>query len=226
MKLYPRHPVTLALAVVLACLLWYATALDRREKISERQLDTPLTLVNVPADMVITSDVPRLLSLRVRGPLSRLRSLEPAQTGVVLDLRGVGEGTHPLAVGSRDVVVPAGVEVLVISPGEVSLRLEKVVQRSVPVRPHVLGIAAAGLVVSSVMVDPPAVVVSGPRLQLAALVAVSTDPVSIDGAEGPVESMVSVRAPSPLARVVAPVAVRVIVQLTAARVDQRPGRRR
>ena len=44
--------------------------------------------------------------LRVRGPLSRLRTLEPAQTGVVIDLRGAGEGEHEFAVETRNVIVP------------------------------------------------------------------------------------------------------------------------
>ena len=116
MRLLPRSPGNLVLAVVLACLVWYANALDRRERISERQLDTALTLVNVPADTVITSEVPRFLSLRVRGPLSRLRTLDQAQTGVVIDLRGATEGEHDFPVETRNVVVPAGVEVLAVSP--------------------------------------------------------------------------------------------------------------
>ena len=76
MRLLPRHPGTMALALVLAALVWYAQALDRRERISERQLDAPVTFVNVPAEMVITSEVPRTIVLRVRGPLSRLRALD------------------------------------------------------------------------------------------------------------------------------------------------------
>ena len=48
MRLLPRSPGTLLLAIVLACMVWYANALDRRERVSERQLDTALTLVNVP----------------------------------------------------------------------------------------------------------------------------------------------------------------------------------
>ena len=131
------------LAVVLACLVWYASALDRRERISERQLDTAVTLVNVPPDMVITSEVPRFLSLRVRGPLSRLRSLDPVQTGVVIDLRGAGEGQRDFPVETRNVVVPAGVEVLAVSPSQVPLRLERLGRRRVPMRARVVGRACS-----------------------------------------------------------------------------------
>lgn len=216
MRRFPRYPGTLALAVLLAGVVWYGKALDRRERISERQLDASVTLLNVPADMVITSEVPRVLTLRVRGPLSRLRSLDPAQTGVVVDLRGAGEGEHEFAVETRSVLVPENVDVLAISPSQLPLRLERVVQRRVPVRPRVTGEPAAGLAIGDVEAQPAAVMVSGPRLQVEALRSVTTDAVSADGAEGPVEAVVAVRSPQPLVRIVEPLAVRVTVEVVAA----------
>jgi len=225
-RFVPRSPGNLVLAVVLACLVWYASALDRRERISERQLDTPVTLVNVPAETVITSEVPRFLSLRVRGPLSRLRSLDQAQTGVVIDLRGASEGEREFAVETRNVIVPAGVEVLAVTPSQVPLRLERIGRRRVPVKPRVAGEPAAGMAVAGVGTEPPTVVVSGPRLQLERLQSVATDLVGIDGADGPVEALVAVRSPQPLMRVVEPLAERVIVQVAPARGDSRAGRRR
>ncbi len=224
MRLLPRSPVNVVLAIVLACLVWYGNALDRRERISERQLDTAVTLVNVPTDMVITSEVPRFLSLRVRGPLSRLRSLDPAQTGVVIDLRGAGEGEREFPVETRNVVVPPGVEVLAVSPSQVPLRLERSGRRRVPLRAQVVGEPAPGMVVGDVTVEPPTALVSGPRLQLAALQAVTSDPVNVDGADGPVEALVALRSPNPLMTVIEPLTVKVTVAIE--RREARGGRRR
>ncbi len=226
MRLVPRSPGNLVLAIVLACLVWYASALDRRERISERQLDTPVTLVNVPADTVITSEVPRFLSVRVRGSLSRLRALDAAQTGVVIDLRGAAEGEREFSVEARNVTVPAGVTVLAVTPSQVPLRLERLGRRRVPVKPHIAGEPASGMAVTGIATEPATVVVSGPRLQLERLQAVATDPVGVDGADGPVEALVAVRSPQPLMRIVEPLAVRVIVQVAPARGDSRGGRRR
>ena len=226
MRWVPRSPANALLAIVLACLVWYANALDRRERISERQLDTALTLVNVPPDMVITSDVPRFLSLRVRGPLSRLRSLDPAQTGVVIDLRGSAEGERDFPVETRNVALPAGVEVVAVSPPQVPLRLERLARLRVPVKARITGTPAAGMAVSGIVVEPAAVVVWGPRLQLQRLPALSTDAVSVEGADAPVDTIVAVRTPQPLMRVVEPLTVRVFVQVTPARVEVRGGRRR
>jgi YbbR domain-containing protein len=224
--LLPRSPVNVVVAVVLACLVWYASALDRRERISERQLDTAVTLVNVPADMVITSEVPRFLSLRVRGPLSRLRSLDPVQTGVVIDLRGAGEGQRDFAVETHNVVVPAGVEVLAVSPSQVPLRLERLGRRRVPVRARVVGEPTAGLAVGRVLAEPATAMLTGPRFQLEALQAITTEPVSVDGADGPVEAQAVVRSPNPLMRVVEPLTVRVTVEIAPLRSETRGGKRR
>jgi YbbR domain-containing protein len=212
-RLRPRFPGMLVVAIILACLLWYGTARDRRERISERQVDAPVTLVNVPPHMVITSDVPRTLTVRLRGPLSRLRDLDPSQIGVVVDLRGVGEGEHEFPIESNNVAVPDGVEVVAVSPAEVPLRLERLVRRMVAVRPQVVGEPAEGFEVGKVEVAPAAVEVSGPRLQVGSLQALSTDPVSVNGASAPVESLVTVRSPGSLTRVENPLAVRVTVDI-------------
>lgn len=226
MRLLPRSPGNLLLAIVLACLVWYANALDRRERVSERQLDTALTLVNVPADSVITSEVPRFLSLRVRGPLSRLRTLDQAQTGVVIDLRGATESEHEFPVEMRNVIVPPGVEVLAVSPSQVPLRLEKIGRRRVAVRPRLAGQPAPGMSVGAVRVQPATAMVSGPRLLLQRLQSVPTDPVNVDGADASVDVVVAVRSPQPLMRIVEPLTVRVIAEVVPARPDARSARRR
>jgi YbbR domain-containing protein len=225
-RLLPRSPLNVVLAVVLACLVWYGSALDRRQRISERQLDTAVTLVNVPSDMVITSEVPRFLSLRVRGPLSRLRSLDPAQTGVVIDLRGAGEGEQDFPVEARNVIVPPGVEVLAVSPSQVPLRLERIGRRQLPVRARVVGEPENGFAVAGVTVDPSTAVLSGPRIQLQALQAVTTEPVNVEGADAQVETLVAVRSPNPLMTIVEPLTVRVTVDIAPARSEVRAGKHR
>lgn len=218
MRVLPRHPGTLLLALLLASLVWYANALDRRERISERQLDASLTLVNVPASLVVTTDVPRSLTLRVRGPLSRLRALDPASTGVVIDLRGAGEGDREFAVEARNVVVPAGVSVVVVSPSQIALRLEALVQRRMPVLVKVSGEPASGFEVLASRADPALVEVIGPRQQLDRLGGVPTEPVAVDGLEGAAEAVVAVRSPLPLVRIIQPLTVRAVVEVGAKRI--------
>jgi len=221
-RLAPRHPGTLLLALVLACLLWYGVALERRARVSERQVEASVTFVNVPAEMVITSDVPRFLLLRVRGPESRLRDLDVARTGVLIDLRGGAEGEREFTIERRNVFVPSGLEVVAVLPVQVPVRLERLVHEQVPIRPRLAGVPAAGHTVGEVTVRPAVARVFGPRLQLAGLGGMVTEEVSIEGAEQTVEVTVAVRSPHPLVRVEEPLVVHVRVTVT----DGDDGRRR
>jgi len=224
-RVLPRYPGTLLLALVLASLVWYVNALDRRERISERQLDASLTLVNVPANLAVTTDVPRSLTLRLRGPLNRLRALDPASTGVVIDLRGVSEGDREFAVEARDVIVPAGVSVVAVSPSQIALRLEALVQRRLPVRIKVSGEPASGFEVHASRAEPDLVEVIGPRQQLERLGALSTEPVAVDGLEGAVEAVVAIRSPLPLVRIIQPLTVRAVVEIGERKIVIRRGTR-
>ncbi len=214
MRLAPRHPGTLLLALVLACLLWYGVALERRARVSERQVEAAVTFVNVPAEMVITSDVPRFLLLRVRGPESRLRDLDVARTGVLIDLRGAAEGEREFTIERRNVFVPSGVEVVAVLPVQVPVRLERLIHEQVPIRPRVAGVPAAGHAVGEVTVTPATVRVFGPRLQLAGLGGMITEVVNVEGAEQTVEAAVAVRSSHPLVRVEDPLVVHVRVTVT------------
>ncbi|MCJ7754877.1 MAG: hypothetical protein MUP13_09965, partial [Thermoanaerobaculales bacterium] len=86
MSLRPQHPIQFLAALIAAFLLWYALAAERIENISVRNLKAPLTLANIPRDLVVvTSSVPDSVSLQLRGPLTRaLDSANPPE--VLLDL--------------------------------------------------------------------------------------------------------------------------------------------
>lgn len=209
----PRNVGSLVVAFALACLVWYANALERRERISEREIEASLTLVNVPERMAITSEVPRSLTLRVRGPLKLLRTLGAGEAGVALDLRGAREGENDFAVEAQNVQVPTFVEVLAVYPAQVPLWLEQLVQRKLPVLPRLNGTPAPGLTARAVAVEPPTVLVSGPRTQLERAPSLTTDPLDVEGASGPIEALVAVRSPHPLVRVIDPLAVRVVIAI-------------
>ncbi len=92
-------------------------------------------------------------------------------------------------------------------------------------RPRIVGEPGPDLVVSGVAVEPADVIVTGPRLQLAALQSLATDPVNVEGATGPIETQAAVRLANPLMRIVGPLTVRVVVQIGAPAGDAQ-GRRR
>ena len=89
-----------------------------------------------------------------------------------------------------------------------------------------MGEPATGLAVGSVVADPATAVLTGPRFQLEALQVVTTEPVNVDGTDGPVEAQAAVRSPHPLMRVVEPLTVRVSVEIVPTHGDTRGGKHR
>ena len=189
MRLRPRYPGLFLVALAASVLLWYGLAGQRRERISEKRLLVPLTLVNIPEELVITSDVPERVAVGLRGPLSALRQAESgAALDAVLDLATAQPGTRTYTIEERSIQVPEGVQVVSIEPSRITLQLERLETRAVPVRPRIEGEPAPGYVVGQVTAVPDRIAVTGPGSLLGDLQEVVLTPVPIDGATGTVEA--------------------------------------
>ncbi len=215
MILRPRYPMMFLLALVTAFLLWYAIAGPRRERISERQLMVPLTLVNIPRNLVITSDVREAVAVRLRGAVSR--AFESAvQPEVVLDLRGAQSGVHTFPIEEPDIRLPPDVSVVSVDPPEITLTLEQLETRTLPVRPVIQGTPAPGFVLGEVRVVPNTLTVQGPGSLLSALEVVESTAVSVEGATTTVETAVQPRLPHPLLRPLTSVPLLVVAEIMPA----------
>lgn len=167
------------LALAIALLVWFALSGQRRERISERSYRIPLSLVNVPPQTVVASPLPGGVEVRVRGPFTALRQLQPERLEAVIDLLNgrPGESVHRFV--PEDINVPPEVEVLAIAPGEVKVVLDRIGERLLPLVPALSGDPAPGSQVVDVSVDPRIARVVGPATALEKMTGVSTEPVSV-----------------------------------------------
>ncbi len=147
------------LSLAFAVLLWtYVNAKGRLEV----TLQVPLELRNVPANLVLLGDPVDEVSVRLRGAESRLRAL-PQHLRATLDLSGATPGELSLVIGPQHINVPPNVEVLRVTPRKVTIRLDELVRRPVPVQPAVVGQPPPGFEVARSSVNPDRVVVEGAR---------------------------------------------------------------
>jgi YbbR domain-containing protein len=208
MRLRPRYPTLFVGALVVAIFLWYSLALPRREKISEKQVSVPLTLVNIPADQVITGDYPRTVTARLRGPLSRIRAAESENAlEAVLDLAGATPGLRTYPVTQSQLLVPQeleDIELVSFDPSEITLQIERRETLSLPVVATIEGEPAEGYEVTQINVSPQRVTVQGPGSLLVELEEITTTPVSIEGQTTTLETMAQPRLTHPLLRVLQP----------------------
>jgi YbbR domain-containing protein len=212
-KLQPRYPVLFLVALVAAFLLWYGLAGQRREQISVRGFKLPLTLVNIPADLVLTSNVPDTVSVQLRGPLSRALENAPPME-ILLDLANARPGVHGLPISEENLRLPSDVTIVSVDPAAITVELERLQVVALPVRPVLEGTPAPGFVLGTLRVAPQQINVQGPGSLLAALTEVeTTPPISVEGATGAIEVSVQTQLPHPLLRTLTAVPILVVVEI-------------
>jgi YbbR domain-containing protein len=180
-------------ALGLGTLLWFTVSSQQLE----RSIRVPVEYRNVPDSLELTGDQTESVYVHLRGPDNIISRLEPGDVRAVLDMAqatAVGHGTFPLR--TDQVVSPPGAEVMWIEPSEVSLSLETMGAATVAVEPNVTGVPAAGYARGAITVTPATVDVLGPADQVKALHAVSTNPISIDGATTAVTATVGIEVPN------------------------------
>jgi YbbR domain-containing protein len=165
------------LALALSIFLWLSLSGQRRERVSERGYVIPLTVVNVPPQLVIISPIPDIVDVRLKGPFTSIRLADPAKMEAVMDLSGGEPGERIYKLSSEDINAPEDLEVIGISPNSVRLRLEKLAQREVAIVPHFVPPAAD----ATVRVDPPTAKIAGPESEVQRISTVLTDPIFLAG---------------------------------------------
>jgi YbbR domain-containing protein len=168
---------TWLLALLLAIGLWFFV--NAGSKTSERTLRVRLDLAGLPAGMVITNPVPEYVEIRAIGSGLLLSSIDAKDLRAALDLSGVRPGVATFTLHSRNFSLPRSVDVTRVTPSQVSLQVDRLLRRSVPVRLETRNELEPGLSLTQSSVLPETVEVTGPRSAVAVLPAVETQPVDL-----------------------------------------------
>jgi YbbR domain-containing protein len=164
------------LSLFLAVALWLAVGGEER---TETNLNISLEMLNMPHNLMITSEVPSHIQVRVSGPRGLVRTLTQSRLTHTLDLSDVKSGrqTFPLGVGSFH--FPRGVQVTRVQPNPLVLTFTPTITRTLPVQLVFLGRPPEGYEVKSVRTRPSKVKVKGPASELDELKFIPTVPVDL-----------------------------------------------
>jgi YbbR domain-containing protein len=176
-------PIKLA-SLLLAVSLWfYVTSKGK----TEMSLTVPLELRNIPQGMAVVGDVPGAVEARFQGQERALRDIAAGKKVVgAIDLSLVKEGENIIRISPDDIRKPSGVTVTHIAPYEITVKLDRIVRRTIRLRPVLSGKPAAGYRLVSVSVSPPRLTLEGPLSSLGTLTALRTMPIDIKGMKEPV----------------------------------------
>jgi YbbR domain-containing protein len=191
--------VSLALALGLWLLLVPS------EKIySEKSLTIPLETRNVPAGLEIVERPAATIDITLRAPNRLLNEIGPSGlvARVDLDRATVLQQEYPL--NTAMIAVPPGAEVIKISPGKVTIKLERTAEATLDVHPTLRGKAAAGFRIARTEIEPESVLVRGPESRVHSKEAATTAPIDVAGLKTSTVYEADIILPRPELRLISP----------------------
>jgi YbbR domain-containing protein len=192
-----QNPGWKLLSLAIAVVVWGLVA-------NEPEISTFATVgveyKNLPEGLEIGSDPITTVKLELRGPSGELRDIDTAgnRPVVILDMSTVKSGDRTFAIGSSDVKLMRGVQLVRAIPSEVHFTFEHTLERKLQVTPRFR--ERSGYQVTDFSVNPPTISIAGPTSRVSRIETVFTDSVNVPAQAGTVEIQVNAFADDPYIR--------------------------
>lgn len=162
-------------ALFFAVLIWYVVSLQLHEPATFRKIPV---LIQVAQPYTIVNKGTHFVKVKLRGPESRLKEVSSRDIHIEIDLQNPEKtGTIQFPVTDEYITVPHGISVDQVTPSRVSIDLDQIESKDVPVRIVTSGRLPDSLreVEEKRSVIPQKVTVTGPSRLLADIDSVHTE---------------------------------------------------
>ncbi|HEX8250937.1 MAG TPA: CdaR family protein [Pyrinomonadaceae bacterium] len=152
------------------------------QKPTSRRLNSVPLILNFSSDMDATNSPLKEVDIVVTGDKTKISRLRSEDLVVSIDLTDVtaGERTIQLTPENINVELPSGLKIDEIQPGKIAVKLERVEEREISVKPEIEGNTADGFEIYAQMVVPAKVRVRGPESFVNSLDSISTEKITLD----------------------------------------------
>jgi len=170
------------LALALAVAVWVAVTGEGR---GVQDFRVPVDVV-LSAGATLSGTPPANVTVRLRGPDSLLRRMDPYDLTLRVDLRDEAGGERTVQLTPRNVAgVPRDVEVASIDPDRLRLGVARKKRREVQVVPTIVGKPPRGYQVYRAVAQPEALMVEGPETKISAVTRLATDAIHVEARSEP-----------------------------------------
>jgi YbbR domain-containing protein len=171
------------IAVIIAALLFFFVNLQEE---SERLIDVEVekTYPAPSSSLVLTSEFPDVIRLRVRGPRSKVKSIKQGLIGPIkVDLSERTGGTSYYTFNPEDFELHRhGLKFVRVTPESVLVKMERQITKQLPVRVRTYGKLANGAeLIGEPKVVPSIVTAFGTASSLRNVSAIETEDIDIEG---------------------------------------------
>lgn len=170
------------LSVIIAILLWFFVIGESKNEIG---LDAPLEFKGIPHDVTIVNNIPTAIHVRLKGSSTLLRPLTEKNPLFNIDLSNVKMGKNVILLEKKDLKnIPLGVEVIDISPVAITVILDTIIERRLPVVVKTTGTPPRGYQLSETKIEPESVLARGPKGYLQEIDTIFTNPINLSTIKG------------------------------------------
>ena len=141
----------------------------------------PIEILNLPKDLVIYNQPQKEVSVTLRGPRSIMQEMRSRSLSLPVDMAGAEPDTVVLNADSIDLPLPGGISVVRFQPASITLSIDQMAQKYIPVAPATEGRVAPGYTLQEITLNPDKILVSGPQSLLARQQELKTYLINLDG---------------------------------------------
>lgn len=152
------------LALLMSCTLWYMVS--GREEV-EAWTTLRIEMKGMPVNLVVTNGLEPTVDVRVRAPKGLLRGLSERNLAYSLDLSSLTSGLNVINILPERVPLGSAYEVVELRPSRLTLNVDAIESREVPVKIQVAGALPSDIRVSRSTVTPEMVTLRGASSLLA-----------------------------------------------------------
>ncbi len=180
---WPNNWVLKLISLFFALFLWYFV-------VGEDKVDTnvliPVEIVNLPRELVISNQFKKQLEVTVSGPRGLINGLNRQYISRTINLSKASPGTTVIRNDTEAIQFPRGINVLRIQPTHITLLIDELVEKNLPVEAKTTGTPASGFELSSIHFEPKAIKIAGPKAVLEAEKVLRTTAIDINGLKAPI----------------------------------------
>ncbi len=174
----PKNWVLKLVSLFFALFLWYFVVGE--DKV-DMNVTLPVEIVNLPRDLIISNQFKKQIEVTISGQRSLIRSMTEQHISRSIDLSKATPGTIVIQNDPDSISLPRGLSILRVQPPTLTLLLDRLIQKELPIKPILVGKVHKDFRLDSVTVDPLTLKISGPQALLDPEENLRTLPIVITG---------------------------------------------
>jgi len=120
------------------------------------------------------------VKLLISGARPLIKSINPEQINVKLNLSQSVIGINSIAVTRENILLPPGILLKKIDPPQLDVTLDTMIEKELPIQPHWTGKLPKGLIMETANAEPKTIRVKGGGIILQDLATIFTEQIKLD----------------------------------------------